>query len=107
MQLVSEVHRFGGTIDAYAEIDGKAYLVDFKTCKAVYPEMATQVAGGYAILMQENGNPVDKILILRIGRDESEGFEEINIGTETAALHMKRFLICRDLYDINQKIRNS
>lgn len=73
--LVSEVYRYGGTIDLYAEIDGQYWLVDFKTGKALYPEMWYQVAA-YEQLLLENDYPVDGVRILRIGRDENEGFED-------------------------------
>lgn len=98
--LVSEKHRYGGTIDAYATVDGKKTLLDFKTCKGIYGEARTQVAGGYGLLLAEHGYAVDQVWILRIGRDETEGFEVVQIGNR--ADHEKRFLICRDLYEINK-----
>ena len=73
--LVSEVYRYGGTIDLYAEIDGQHWLVDFKTGKALYPEMRYQVAA-YEQLLIEHDYPVDGVRILRIGRDENEGFDD-------------------------------
>lgn len=102
--LVSEKHRFGGTVDICAVVNGKATLIDIKTAKGIYGEHKTQVAGGYHLLCEENGFGAEKVLILRIGRDESEGFEEITVGEQEIALHRKRFLICRNLYDINREI---
>jgi len=98
MQLVSEQYRFGGTVDIYAEINGVKTLLDIKTSESgIYPEMKTQVAGGYRLLLEENGYSVDEVKILRIGRDESEGFEETTVYNWDA--HEKVFLLCRDLYD--------
>jgi hypothetical protein len=37
-------HRYAGTLDAIVEIEGKLLLVDFKTGKSVYPEVALQLA---------------------------------------------------------------
>jgi hypothetical protein len=102
--LVSEKHRFGGTVDICAMVNGKARLIDIKTCKGIYGEHKTQVAGGYRILCEENGYALDGITILRIGRSELEGFEDITISSAESDLHVKRFLICRDLYNINQQI---
>lgn len=102
--LVSEKHRFGGTVDICAVLHGKATLIDIKTCKSIYGEHKTQVAGGYALLCAENGYNLENIIILRIGRNESEGFEEITVSPSEVELHQKRFLICRDLYTINQQI---
>lgn len=96
--LISEVHRYGGTIDIYAEINGKRTLLDIKTSgSGIYPDMKHQTAGGYRLLLEENGYRVDEVKILRIGRDESEGFEEATVYNWDA--HTKVFLLCRDLYE--------
>lgn len=80
--LVSELYKFGGTIDCYAKLNGEPWLLDFKTGKAIYDEMFTQVAA-YRALLHENGYSVSGgVAILRIGRDESEGFEYRVIGEE-------------------------
>ncbi len=73
--LVSDIYGYGGTIDCYAEIDGKRGLIDFKTGKAIYSEMIIQLAA-YKELLNENGYPVDNVRIIRIGRTEDEGFDE-------------------------------
>ena len=103
--LVSEKHRFGGTIDIAAVVGGKATLIDIKTCKGIYGEHKTQVAGGYHILCEENGFMPEQVLILRIGRDEAEGFEAVYVSPQEIELHRKRFLVCRELYDINRLIK--
>jgi hypothetical protein len=103
-QLVSEKHRFGGTIDIAAVVNGVPTLIDIKTSKAVYGEMKTQVAGGYRLLCEEAGYGVEQTIILRIGRDDKEGFEEITVGKEESDLHVKRFLTCLELYKINKQI---
>jgi len=72
--LVSEVNQFGGTPDLYCEINGEKLLIDFKTGKAIYDEHFLQVSA-YKMLLEENGHKVDKAIIVRIGRDETEGFE--------------------------------
>lgn len=76
--LVSEKHRYGGTVDCYCKLDGVPTLLDFKTGKAIYPEMFFQLAA-YEELLKEHGYPVEQRRILRIGRDETEGFEERSI----------------------------
>jgi hypothetical protein len=77
--LVSETYQYGGTIDYYGEIDGIPTLVDFKTGKSIYPEMFYQIAA-YHQLLGETGHLVTNACILRIGRDEDEGFEERKTG---------------------------
>ena len=73
--MVSEKLRYGGTVDCYCRLDGVPTLIDFKTGKAIYDEYFVQVAG-YKNLLMEHGCPVERVQILRIGRDETEGFEE-------------------------------
>lgn len=103
--LVSEKYRFGGTVDLAAVINGKATLIDVKTAKGIYDEHKTQVAGGYHILCEENGFTPEEVVILRLGRSAEEGFEVITCSMAEIKIHRERFLICRQLYDVNQRIR--
>ena len=105
LELVSEEHRFGGTCDVLAEIDGEMTLVDIKTCKALYgptDEKWTQVAG-YHLLLTEAGYAFAACRILRIGREESEGFEYADMPRPT--LQRERFLACLKLYRIEQELK--
>lgn len=101
MRLVSEKHQYGGTVDIYAKVNNIKTLIDIKTCKAIYPEQFTQVSG-YKSLLEENSYEVEDSVILRVGRDESEGFEYHHVPRIDA--HLRRFLICKDLYDINKEL---
>lgn len=105
--LVSERHQFGGTIDIYGELDGQRVLIDIKTCKGLYgagDDRWTQCAG-YEIALVENGNPVDDVFILRVGRDEAEGFEFARCPDR--ARHIERFILCRQLYALDGELRKS
>lgn len=73
--LVSDVMGFSGTIDCLAELDGVLVLIDHKSGKAIYSDMVYQL-GAYWHLLQQAGRAVDHARILRIGRDETETFEE-------------------------------
>jgi len=75
LPLVSEINRYGGTIDWYGEIGGQRWLVDIKTSKGLWPEHVYQVAA-YWMMLQENGLPVDGVRLLRVGRTEDEGFDD-------------------------------
>jgi len=75
--LVSEAYGYGGKADFFGKIDGVMTLADFKTGKRLYDEHRFQLAG-YAQLFIENGFPLpDEYLLLNIGRDENERFEEL------------------------------
>jgi hypothetical protein len=81
-QLVSERYRFGGTFDFLGVIDGHLTLLDFKTGKALYDESWYQLAA-YNILVMEHYpdvGPIERFKLVRIGRDEDEGFEEPEMG---------------------------
>lgn len=97
--LVSEAHRFGGTVDFYGLRDGVRVVIDFKTSKALYPEHLTQ-AVAYEALVLENLGDVMAVYILRIGRSEDEGFEERKVGNLSA--HWRLFQLCRQVYDLRK-----
>jgi len=73
--FVSEKYQYGGMLDNYSMLDNNLTLLDYKTSKAIYDEMVFQLAG-YKQLLEENGHKVEGVRILRIGRNDTEGFEE-------------------------------
>jgi len=98
--LISENYQYGGTLDNYCSFDGKLTLVDYKTGGAIYDDMIYQLAG-YKQLLVENGHKVEGTMILRIGRNETEGFEEKTLyGLEDA---WTIFLNCLTIYKTKQK----
>lgn len=92
--MVSDTMQYGGTIDCYCLLDGEPVLLDFKTGKAIYEEYFVQLAA-YRNLLEENGCEVKRCQILRIGRDETEGFEERTV-TDTS----KYFEIFKSLLNV-------
>lgn len=101
-QLVSERYRYGGTLDLYGKMNAERVLVDFKTGKGIYPGMIAQLAA-YGMLLVEHGYPVDRYMILRIGRNENEGFETFD--TRNVTLQRKLFLHCLEIYNLQKKIK--
>lgn len=103
MPLVSEAHRYGGTIDMYARLDGIPTLIDFKTNQTgIYPEMMHQVAGGYRQLLVENGYPVQKVIIIRVGKSDKMDMEVREIGQWDK--HWDIFEHCLALYQLQKDI---
>jgi len=101
--LVSEKYRYGGTMDNYCLLDGIPTLVDYKTSKAIYSEMFYQL-GGYGNLLIENNYQVERHMILRLGRNEEEGFEvkeRIDLEDET-----KIFLKLAEVYHLQKELKN-
>jgi len=100
--LVSERYRYGGTIDCFGEVDGKPMLLDFKTGKGIFPEMLIQLAA-YNQLLTENGHVPDGCRILRVGRNEEEGFEDRSVNS--LAKRWELFTHCLAIYQIQKEIR--
>jgi len=100
--MVSEIFKFGGTADLIAKSNGSVILVDYKSGKAIYPEMAYQLAA-YIKLAEGLGHKIDNARILRVGRDESEGFEEkvyTNLDKQ-----WKLFMNCLNIYNLQKEMK--
>ena len=101
--MVSETFRYGGTPDAIVYLDGVLSLLDFKTSDSgIWPEMRHQVAA-YDNLVKEHQIPVERDIIIRLGKEDCAGFE-----TETVAdipLHFKMFRFALDIYDLQKQLK--
>lgn len=104
LQLASDVYQYGGTCDILAYVDGKLTICDIKTSKACYSEHKTQVVA-YMELARENGYAVETVRIIRIGRDENEGFEDITVGSHD--LHWTLFEACIKVYWSLSNLKNA
>lgn len=96
--LVSEKHRFGGTLDAML-VNGKLSLGDWKTSNAVYSDYLFQLAG-YAILWEENhpNRPIEGgFHLMRFAKEFPDFGHHYFAELEEAK---RGFLLMRDLYDI-------
>jgi len=100
--LVSEEFKFGGTIDCLGEIAGELCLIDFKTSRAIYPEMLIQVVA-YNQLLFEHGYAVQRVEILRVGRVADEGFEERVVNS--LAKRWQLFQHCLAIYELQKELK--
>jgi len=100
--LVSREHGYGGTIDCFCKLDGQPTLLDFKTGKAIYPEFFYQLAA-YEQLLAEAGHSFEASRILRIGRDNDEGFEERSVGKLDKQFEL--FKHCLAIYNIQKELK--
>jgi hypothetical protein len=102
-RMVSEKHRFGGTLDAML-ISGRLSLGDWKTSDGVYQDYLIQLAA-YGLLWQENEpeRPIDGgYHLLRFAKDAPD-FAHYHFGElEDAA---RAFLLMRELYDIDKRLK--
>ncbi len=104
MQLVSERHRVGGTIDWYGMLDGLYTLVDLKTSGRIYSEHMIQVAA-YSKLLEEAGYEVEAVRILRFSRDDDSSQRDMTLSEEQLRVGWEIFLRLRDIYDLKQNIK--
>ena len=102
-RLISEKHRFGGTLDAML-INGKLSLGDWKTANRLYEDHLLQLAA-YAILWRENfpDRPIDGgFHLLRFAKNAPD-FVHHHFGElDEAAV---AFLLMRQLYDIGKRLK--
>lgn len=70
LRLVSEQHKFGGTLDCVALVGNELCLFDWKTSSGLYPEHKQQIAA-YTRLWNENfpDRPMTMAHLIRIGKD--------------------------------------
>jgi hypothetical protein len=105
VSLVSEKYQYGGTPDFYGMVDGMLTLVDYKTGKGIYDEYLIQVAGGYRILLEENGHKVDRIQILNIPRSAGESFQILTVDKMLWEYCGKIFLNCLENYRLHKRLK--
>ena len=75
----SQVHEFGGKLDALAIVDGVPSIIDFKTSNQISKDYFLQTAA-YEIALEEMGIKVWQRVILRIPKDGSV-FEALVVPT--------------------------
>jgi hypothetical protein len=98
--MVSDTYRYGGTPDILAAVDGKPTLIDLKTGKAIYDEHAMQVAAYENLISEVEDIWVESRMILRIGRDEDEGFEVKMFHDRQINKAWRQFMALLDYYHI-------
>ena len=103
--MVSEALKYGGTIDCYCMLDGVPTLLDFKTSKAIYDEYFMQLAA-YRNLLEELKLPVERCMILRVGRDETEGFEIRSVADTRLDFEMFKDLLSFYYHEKEKKARD-
>lgn len=101
--LVSEAYRYGGTPDLVALVDGVPTLIDLKTGKGIYDEYALQLAAYEQLVTEDIGETLDARLILRIGRDEDEGFEVRTFSDKQIDRAWRQFRALLDFYWIGKE----
>lgn len=105
LPLVSELYRFGGTLDAVGiGPGGEVVLVDWKSSNGVYPEYIVQL-GGYSLLLLEClAITVSAAVLLRFDKD-ADVFSEHHWGRSVLDEAEKAFLAQRSLYESDKNFK--
>lgn len=82
---------YAGTADAIISVDGETWLIDFKTSKALYDEVALQLSALAACPQLHDGEglvdtpSIDRVAAVRIGRDGEWEMKEVVDPASSAA----------------------
>ena len=67
-RVYSRTHKYAGTVDAVARVNGEFTVIDFKTSTRIYEEYYLQVAAYSKCVEDIYGEPVDAAYILRFDK---------------------------------------
>lgn len=107
LPLVSEAHRFGGTLDAIGEVMGTLCLVDWKSSNSVYAEYIAQIAA-YVKLYEEHhpGTKLDGAHLVRFGKD-CDVFVHHSWGRSVIDDGWEYFRMAREMYDLDKRLKKA
>lgn len=71
----SENYRFAGTLDCICYKNGKLYLVDFKSSKAIYDDFLMQISAYRVGYEERSGREIQGLGILRLPKNETDAYE--------------------------------
>ena len=94
-KVYSKQYQYAGTLDAYALVNGKKAIIDFKTSRNFYDEMFLQVAAYCRAIEEEDDVKIDECWILRIPKD---GSEFAATKTDDIEMNFRSFLGCLENY---------
>jgi len=91
--VYSRKNGFVGTLDAVAKINGKLYLIDYKSSNGIYESHYFQVSAYYKAYQEETGTEFDGAMIIRFGKEDGE-FEVKEITKGSLVKDYKAFKSC-------------
>jgi len=102
--VLSETHRYGGTLDFIGRLNGRLVLGDFKTSGGVYPEYLIQLAA-YAKAYEEcKGLRIDGgYHLLRFSKENGDFGHHFYPSLDDDA--WPAFLHLRALHDLNERLK--
>ncbi len=104
VSLVSEQHRYGGTIDGVGRLCGETVLLDWKSSNRIYPDYIVQISAYLKLLEECRGERVTGIHLLRVGKEWGD-FHHHSWPVEVAELGWRAFRHQRQLYDLDKPLK--
>ena len=104
-KIYSKKYHYAGTFDLLALVNGKKTIVDFKTSKAIYPEMFLQASAYLQAKEEELGEQIDGgVSILRLSKESKEitPFEVQSINREEVDNLIQVFRCCLGVFSWQQ-----
>ena len=102
--VISETHRYGGTLDFIGKLNGKLVLGDFKTSNGVWPEYLCQLAAYAKAYEETTGHKIDGgYHLLRFSKENGDFGHHFYPSLDDDA--WPAFLHLRALYDLNEKLK--
>ncbi len=104
VSLVSERHRYGGTIDGIGRLNGETVLLDWKSSNRIYADYIVQVAAYVKLLEENRRERVTGIHLLRVGKEWGD-FHHHAWPVEVSELGWRAFKCQRELYDLDKPLK--
>ena len=104
LQLVSEEHQYGGTMDIAAIYgDQRRVILDLKTGGKCYPDHLCQIVA-YAKLYEEHnpGKPISEYHLIRLGKEDGSFHHHAFVDLANA---WEMFLLARRAYDLAKPLK--
>lgn len=98
--VYSNDHNYVGICDAIAMIDGKRYLVDFKTSNRIRKlEYGMQTSAYVMAYEEETGERIDWVIVARFSKDDMDvPFEVFEFGSDDIFFFFGLFRDAQELY---------
>jgi hypothetical protein len=105
IEVISEAYMYGGTADIIATTADKRILIDLKTSKGVYPEMAIQVAAYREAYNEEREDGfIDECHILKLGKEDG-GFEHHKLHPDKVSAGWEIFKHLLEIRKLQRKLK--
>lgn len=101
LQLISEKHGYGGTLDWIASNNDELWLIDLKSSKAIYPEMQYQLAAYLNLWNENHSDTIKKVRIIKLSPQDGS-FQDHVISDKELDKGFKIFSHCLEIYRLTR-----